>query len=122
MAYMSQEKKAVIAAKVKPILSKHGVKGSLSVRHHSTLVLTLQSGRIDFRADYKEPDNWHYQVNTHWYHEHYRGKALAFFSEVMPLLNEGNHDRSDIMTDYFDVGWYVNVNIGKWDKPYTITP
>jgi hypothetical protein len=29
MAYMNQQKKAVIAAKVKPILKKYGLKGSL---------------------------------------------------------------------------------------------
>ena len=48
MAYMSQEKKAKIAPKVKKILKKFGVKGSLAVRNHSTLVLNLKSGKIDF--------------------------------------------------------------------------
>ena len=44
MAYMSQERKSEIAPKVKSILKKFGIKGSLSVRHHSTLSLTLKSG------------------------------------------------------------------------------
>jgi hypothetical protein len=35
-------------------------------------------------------------------------------------MNMGNHDNSDIMTDYFDVGWYVDVNIGLWNKPYIL--
>ena len=35
-------------------------------------------------------------------------------------MNDGNHDRSDPQSDYFDVGWYVDVNIGKWNKPYTL--
>jgi hypothetical protein len=35
-------------------------------------------------------------------------------------MNGGNHDNSDVQTDYFDVGWYVDVNIGSWDKPYTL--
>jgi hypothetical protein len=25
------------------------------------------------------------------------------------------------MTDYFDVGWYIDIKIGKWDKPYNFT-
>jgi hypothetical protein len=33
----------------------------------------------------------------------------------------GNHDRSDSMTDYFDVGWYISINVGKWNKPYEMT-
>jgi len=36
-------------------------------------------------------------------------------------MDIGNHDRSDIQSDYFDVGWYKSVNIGKWNKPYEVT-
>ena len=25
------------------------------------------------------------------------------------------------MTDYFDVGFYVSLSIGEWDKPYVVT-
>jgi hypothetical protein len=25
------------------------------------------------------------------------------------------------MTDYFDTAYYMHLNIGAWDKPYTIT-
>jgi hypothetical protein len=35
-------------------------------------------------------------------------------------MNAGNWDKSDIQTDYFNVGWYIDVNIGKWNKPYTL--
>ena len=59
-------------------------------------------------------------VNPYWYHEHFDGKAKKFLSEVIPAMNKGNHDNSDIQTDYFDVGWYVDVNVGKWDKPYVL--
>ena len=64
MAYMNSEKKAVIASKIKPILAKYGVKGSLSVRHHSTIVLTLKSGKIDFIGNLNRVcGNDHYQVS-----------------------------------------------------------
>jgi hypothetical protein len=36
-------------------------------------------------------------------------------------MNVGNHDRSDIQSDYFDVGWYVDVNVGAWNQPYELT-
>jgi hypothetical protein len=35
-------------------------------------------------------------------------------------MNVGNHDRSDIQSDYFDVGWYVDVNVGAWNQPYEL--
>jgi hypothetical protein len=135
MAYMSQEKKAKIAPIVKSILKKYGVKGSLSVRHHSTLVLTLKSGKIDFISNsnrvcgndfyqtakgFTPNTNGYDSINPYWFKDHYDGDAKAFLMEVMEAMNNGNHDNSDIMTDYFDVGWYVEVNIGKWNAPYIV--
>lgn len=127
MAYMSQEKKAKIAPVIKSILKKYKVKGSLAVRNHSTLVLNLKSGSIDFIANYgntpearMDAEKFGIQVNPYWYKDHFTGKAKAFLSEVIPAMNCGNHDNSDAMTDYFDVGWYVDVNIGRWNKPYTV--
>ena len=135
MAYMSQEKKVKIAPKIKAILAKYKVKGSLAVRNHMTLCLNLKSGSIDFIANSnKVCSNNHYQVasgfkpstsgydqvNPYHFKDHYDGKALAFMQEVFHAMNDGNHDRSDIQSDYFDVGWYVDVNIGKWDKQYIL--
>lgn len=139
MAYMSQERKAQIAPVIKEICKRHGIKSSLAVRHHSTLVLNIRQGPIDFVENYIETDklkpyakymsedqieyvrkNRALDVNPYWYQEHFSGQALAFLQEVMTAMNLGNHDRSDIQTDYFDVGWYVDVNIGRWNQPYAL--
>ena len=113
MAYMNQEKKALIAPAVKAILKKYKMKGSLSVGNHSTLCLTIASGPIQFSEDGLSID-----VNPYWFDEHFSGKALKFLKEVFAAMNAGNHDKSESQYDYFDVGWYVRVNIGKWNKPY----
>ena len=135
MAHMNREMKAVIAAKIKPILAKYGVKGSLSVCNHSTIVLTLKSGKIDFIENLNRVcGSSHYQtsngfrpetrdyvdVNPYWYKDHFDGKAKKFLDEALRVLNTGNHDNSDSQTDYFDVGWYVDVKVGKWNKPYIV--
>jgi hypothetical protein len=135
MAYMSQEKKAKIAPKIKAILAKYKVKGSLAVRNHSTLVLNLKSGSIDFIAnsnkvctnDFYQMDrgftpntSGYDQVNPYHFKGHYDGVALAFMQEVFAAMNDGNWDKSDIQSDYFNVGWYVDVNIGKWNKHYVV--
>jgi len=135
MAYMSQENKAKIAPKIKAILAKYKVKGSLAVRNHSTLVLNLKSGVIDFIAnsnkvcgnDYYQvargfrPNTGGYdQINPYHFKDHYDGVALDFLKEIMVVMNDGNWDKSDIQSDYFNVGWYVDVNIGKWDKHYVV--
>jgi hypothetical protein len=57
MAYMNQERKQKIATNLKPILAKFGVKGPLSVRNHSSIVLTLKSGSIDFIENYIKTDS-----------------------------------------------------------------
>lgn len=126
MAYVSQELKAKLAPKIKAICKKYGVKASLAVRNHSTLVLNIKSGKIDFLGNYARDNEYakkygHIDVNTYWYQDHFDGVARDFFSEVIPAMNAGNHDRSDIQVDYFDVGWYIDVNVGQWNKPYELT-
>lgn len=113
MAYMSQEKKKALAPAIKNILREHGLRGSLKVYHHSTLVLTINSGAIDFPLTLGSADVNTYHVNSHW-----EGKAKDALNALVEVMNVGNHDRSDLMSDYHDVGWYVDIKIGTWEKPY----
>jgi hypothetical protein len=113
--------KAKIAPKVKAILKKYKVKGSLSVRNHSSLVLTVKEGALDMYKDYgktEDAEKFGIQVNPYHFKDHFEGRTRAFLAEVIPALNDGNWDKSDSQSDYFNVGWYVSVNIGKWNKPY----
>jgi hypothetical protein len=121
MAYMDQEKKAKIAANLKPILKKYGVKGSLSVRNHMTVRLTITEGKIDFAKEYGADTKFGIQVNPYWYQDHFTGKSKEFLSEAIPAMYSADYyDRSDAMTDYFDTAYYVDVNIGKWNKQYKV--
>jgi len=138
MAYFNQDRKQEKSPAIKAILKKYGVKGSLAVRNHSTFILNIKSGSIDFIENYIGTNgSKHYNVmsqdqieyvrknksldvNPYWYQDHFSGTALNFLKEVFTAMNQGNHDNSDIQTDYFDVGWYVDVNIGSWNKPYVL--
>lgn len=133
MAYFSQERKAQMAPLVKAICKKYGVKASLAVRNHSVVELNIKSASIDFIDNYNEaimnhpyyardfiPRKDNLSVNPYHFRDQFSGDALAFMTEVIDVLNGGNHDNSDIQTDYFDVGWYVDVNIGRWNKPFTV--
>ena len=140
MAYMNQEMKAKITTLLKPILQKYGVKGSLSVRNHSTICLTVKSGKIDFVENYIKTDaekpyakhfsedqvayirkNQSIDVNPYWFQDHFTGKAKAFLTEAFRALKGANwYDRSDAQVDYFDTAYYVDINIGKWGKPYEL--
>ena len=140
-AYMSQEMKQGMVPKIKHLCQQYGVKGSLRVRHHSSIVFTIREGKVDFMGEYKPQERHHQgwqkdmeesqvnkekelgylQVNEYHYRNNFVGESLEFLNRAFDILMEGNHDNSDIQSDYFDVGWYVNVNIGEWDKPYKYT-
>lgn len=135
MAYVSQDLKKSLAPAIKKVCKKYGVSATLAVRNNSTLCLNIKSGKIDFIGNsnrvcsgdfyqvhrgFKPNTSGYDDVNVYHYRSHYDGAALKFLSEVIPLLNKGNHDNSDAMVDYFDVGWYVRVNIGQWNKPYQL--
>jgi hypothetical protein len=136
MAYMNQERKQKIATMLKPILAKYKVKGSLSVRNHSTIVLTLKSGAIDFignsnrvcgndfyqvQRGFKPTTSGYDQVNPYWFQDHYDGDAKAFLTEAFKALKSADwYDESDAMIDYFNIAYYVDINIGKWNAPYIV--
>jgi hypothetical protein len=138
MAYVSPETKAKLAPTIKAILKKYGVKGTLSVRHHSSLVLTLKSGKIDFIENYITTDaskhygqpmsadqvayirkNRYLDVNTYWIDSHYTGKAKDFLTEMKAAMEGPDFFcEDDVQTDYFSRSHYVDILIGKYDKPY----
>ena len=137
MAYMNQDRKALISKMLKPVLAKYGVKGTLSVRNHSTICLTLKSGKIDFIANsnrvcaashwqvhkgWRPNTSGYADVNVYWFQDHYDGVAKDFLTEAMAALKcAGWYDRSNAQIDYFDTAYYVDIHIGRWNKPYVVT-
>ncbi len=130
MAYMSQEKKAKIAAQLKAVMPT-GWKYSLAVRHHSTLVLTISAAPLDLPAMYAATcsdevrasilKSGNCDVNRYHWRDHFEGETAAQMAAIFDALNDGNHDRSEMQSDYFDVGWYVDVQFGRWNKPFIFT-
>ena len=136
MVYMNQERKAIIQANIKPILKKYGLNGSLSVRNHMTICLTITSGPIDFIGNSNEvcgrnfyqvqqgfkPNTQGYEdVNVYWCHDHYDGVAKDALLELIVALKSAgwyNNTRSEI--DYFDTAYYYDIKIGSWQKPYQL--
>lgn len=47
-------------------------------------------------------------------------EAWEVLKRADEIANLHNWDNSDIQTDYFDVNYYFNINIGKWNKPFQI--
>lgn len=138
MAYVSQEMKAKLAPAIKAICKKYDVKASIAVRNHSTLVVNIKSGAIDFIENFIETDinkphggkmpqehiayirnNKSLDVNTYWIQDHYSGNAKSFLLELKAAM-EGPEFfcEDDAQTDYFHRSHYIDINIGNWSKPY----
>lgn len=136
MAYVDQSKKALIAAALKPVMPV-GWKWSLAVQNHSTIVLTIASAPIDLLAEVLRVVNeraerrgdrqfdsktfTNFDVNHYHLDTAFDGELLETFRKIVDALNTNNHDRSDIQSDHFDVGHYVAVKLGRWNKPFVVS-
>jgi len=139
-ASMGQEQKKLIAAKLKPVLAKFGLKGTLSVRNGATIVLTLIEGQIDFIGNSANVDakneftntsahstirrnakSGYLQVNVRQIQNHFTGIAKTALQQIYNVLNVDNYRESDWTADWVKVGHYVSIDIGKYDKPYVCT-
>ena len=110
MAFMNKERKAELAPGIKAVLKKYGMKGTISVNHYNTLVVTLKSGPITFDPTVSS-------VNIYWIDDHYAGVARKFLTDLLAAMKGISwYDRSDAMTDYDDIAWYNDINIGRWGK------
>jgi hypothetical protein len=139
MAYISQEKKRELAPKIKSVLARYGMKGTISVDHHSSLYVNIKSGELDVIGNFRNTlanrgHGWDHdtywiktpptymQVNQYHLSSSYSGRVLCFFEELFDAMKGPDwFDKSDSMSDYFHIAWYVNVNVGKWEKPYQLT-
>lgn len=136
MAYVDQAMKAARAPVIRELLKKYGLKGTLSIKGHMELRLTVTAGSIDFigvhnrkaeqnaaarneRVYYAQD---YIQVNTYWIDTWFDGRAAEFLkAAVAALKGDDYYDHSDIQSDYFNTSHYVAIKIGKWNKPYVLT-
>jgi len=124
MAYVSQEMKKELAPQIKAVLKKYGMKGSIAVRHHMSLVVNIKSGKLDILGALgaSEYERDYVQVNPYWIEENYDNpEVVAFLSELKDAMEGPNffcHD--DSMTDYFHRSHYIDINVGQFNKPYIL--
>jgi hypothetical protein len=127
MAFMSQETKTKIAAELKKVMPK-GWKYSLAVRDHSTIILTIASAPIDLMAivrgnrEHGARDNYA-QLNQFYLSTEFAGneQMCELFAKIYATLKGPEFfDHSDSQTDYFNCSHYININLGRWNKPFQV--
>ena len=116
MAYVNNETKSKILTALKPVFKKYGIKATVARNsYHSTLVVNLVSGNIDFSNDYDTR-----QVNVYHIDKYYDGIAKQFLNEVVANIKIAGewYDKSNAQIDYFNTAFYISINIGKRERPY----
>lgn len=60
------------------------------------------------------------QVNHYYINEDERlsPKAAEFFKDIKQFLTNYNYVDQEQLTDYYNCNFYINFNIGKWNKPF----
>ena len=119
MAYVSQEDKKKLAPAIKAVLKKYKMKGTIAIRHHSTLVVNIKSGALDVLgalpvSEYGPRD--YVQVNPYWISENYDCPTVVAFLTELKTAMEGPDFfcEDDSMTDYFHRSHYTDINVGKY--------
>ena len=134
MAYMNQQLKSELAPGIKAVLKKYGMKGSIAVRNHMTLVVNIKSGKLDIMQNHYDKvtergtvnqygDNIrkleYLDVNQYWIEDGYTGIVKDFINELYDAMKGDKwFDKSDIQSDYFHTAYYMDVNVGDYNKPY----
>ena len=86
----------------------------------SSINVSIMSGPVDF-GDPDMPKS----VNPYHVGTLFEDHQVGFLEAVIKVIKYGTsrqwYDRSDAMTDYFDTAFYLDVEIGRWQKPYQKT-
>jgi len=121
MAYIKSEQVKEMRNKIKEMYpAKQGWKFSITREHYSIVRCEILSAPIELRLDNSRTNE---SVNDFYIESRYDGKnniATEILKNINNILNFNNFDNSDVMTDYFNVGHYVNISIGAWDKPFEL--
>lgn len=118
MAYITQQEKKEIAIELKKIMPKT-YKWSLSIEHYSKLILKISQSQDDLLTNSKSEFKRDHREVGYVNDETFVDKSVCeLFKKIEAIMNKDNYNHSDIMTDYFDVGYYVGIYIGTFEKPY----
>jgi hypothetical protein len=139
MAWVQKDTVTKVRQGLKALNKEYGMKTSVSGTNSSSLRVRIISGKIDLIGNYTETigaanvmrnyeevakyvkRTGHIQVNHYWLETAYTGLALEYLEKVKAIMSVDHWDESDSQSDYFHCAYYMNIDIGAWDKPFEVT-
>jgi hypothetical protein len=125
MAYITTEEVKAIRVALKNEFGK-AIKFSVTRRHMSSVNIAILESKQDFREALGPNGRTDCSVGEYHMDEHPEANKkvyekiydIARNAPIVAGLAAEWHDRSDAMTDYFEISYYINVSVGTWAKPY----
>ena len=113
----------IVNQKIREDLKKELPNLSFSVQKDGSrrIYLTLISGNFKpFKALTADEEKGYRGINPYYIdsEESLTDMAKDVMKKVKEIADRYNYDKSDIQSDYFDVNFYLSLNIGGYDKPY----
>jgi len=130
VAYISQNDKKILAPAIKAVFKKYGLKGTIGIKNHMTLCANVSAGRLDLlgaaAAVSSLRSTGYYQANpyraTNEKYKDINPDIFNFYTELKKAMRGALwFDKSDLMTDYHHTAYFMDINIGRWNKPYQLT-
>jgi hypothetical protein len=131
MPFISSEETKAVRDRIKKTFPEY--KFSITKRNHMALHVDVLQGPMEMKSKTRtrrdsgefvpEKAETYSGVNTYYINDHWEDKTAQFLSKLKETIYGVNpvtieHEDSDYG---FIPNYFLHVNIGKWDKPYTVT-
>ena len=128
MAYITTEDVKAIREELKAAFP--AMRFSVRRDHYSAVIVSIMKGPKELEtlfADDEYSVKSRYQQLNH-FHPHMYGEHEDLITKISEITHNAPgraggseyFDKSDSMTDYFHTAFYVNIHIGKWNKPFEV--
>lgn len=134
MPYFNQEMKKEVVSRLKK--NFEGWKFSIKVLNHAEISVKVKSAPLDLWSNYVETvgvdnlygDDGFAKLNHYYLERAFSGECLEQMKKILDDMNLvgdekfGNYNRSNSQVDHFDIGYYVSLAIGTFDKSFEYIP
>ena len=142
MAYISKEDVSLIRKRLKEEFGNR-FKFSVTTQNHSKVSVAIMSGEIADWSDFVQTEHpyghssqkqadidrliskskaGYVPINEFYIDDTWKGKGKDIFNTILDScqVGDGCHNRNaeDLSADYSDYTYFIDISVGKWDKPY----
>lgn len=116
MAYIGTEHVKEIRNKIKQEFGPE-YKWSVTNEHHTGISIALLVAPVEYEKEYTQVN--HYHIDSHYKNNPQLRDVLSKVVEIANSVKEcKDRNFGDPTADYGDMTYFLNISIGKWNKPF----